>query len=443
MRLVVIELLWNFPDFPLIFSAFGQSLYNCESSILCLTPFCYFCTGHLCNYDMKPSLSCHVCNSTESCSQDLSKIDEFKRVCTRNKKTNVDSCYSVIDDKNQIHRGCYSEEQSICDQYSSKCIKCNDNNYCNHQEVIKSALVCFSCAMEDRQCPIERSTMSMTTKCLDHFSGQLESCYNTFEKATKQVQRGCSLDMDKSQVLRTPTTVFSYCDSHFCNSEGFAVRKCLSCTGQNVNSTCHSLDADAAVKMVTECHSVPGLVEASSCYTLFWNRTTILRGCLNDMTKGEDVFCKQNANKFCFSCTEDTCNKMKLWYESCFICHQNCTEKVVGGETAGEYRSVVIEPKTCENVSTGERNGCFLQVLDGKEGGQWKQGCIADMTAEEYKMCLADEKKCQTCTGGKCNYKLKKSGKGRIVQMGESGGGSGGRDLFIGTFMILMVNLLF
>lgn len=105
---------------------------------------------------------------------------------------------------------------------------------------------------------------------------------------------------------------------------------------------------------------------------------------------------------------------------------------------------MVIDPKTCENVSTGERNGCFLQVLDGVVEGQWKQGCVADMTAEEYKLCLADEKKCQMCTGGKCNDKLKLMGRSKIMtKIGESGVGRREKDLFIGIVILFLVNSLF
>lgn len=48
-------------------------------------------------------------------------------------------------------------------------------------------------------------------------------------------------------------------------------------------------------------------------------------------------------------------------------------------------------PKTCEKVSTSERNGCFLRVL-GKHEREWKQGCVADMREEEYRACLRDRR---------------------------------------------------
>lgn len=357
----------------------------------------------MCNWNLKPALSCHVCNSTDSCAQNLSQVDEFKEVCKISTGPQQDACYSVIDNENRIFRGCYSDNKTLCDTFSSKCLKCSDQ-YCNHHEAVKSSLVCFACSLSDPQCGIERSTRSLTTKCLDRFDGQIESCYEVLNRETNLVERGCSLDIPEMKF--DSKAIFTYCDSHFCNSAGHSVRKCISCTGTNLSSPCHNLGSEAA-DMLEQCDCVPGQTEASTCYTLFLNRTTIMRGCQVNMTKELEEYCKGHLNEFCHLCSQDSCNKIKLWYESCYVCHQNCTRR--NRESAiVEYLPVVMNTKTCENVSTGERNGCFLRVIDE---GVWKQGCVADMKVEEYKNCLAEEKACQICTGGKCNNKRKERSK--------------------------------
>lgn len=360
----------------------------------------------MCNWNLKPSLSCHVCNSTASCGQELTNVDEFKRICAQSKRREADQCYAVVDDQNQIHRGCYAEEQSMCDKFPAKCIKCRHENYCNSQPAMESGLVCYVCPPRDSQCAIERSTMSVTMKCLDHFPGQLESCYDIRDKLTGEVERGCSLDLPRDRGRRI-NAIVSYCDSHFCNSEGHAVRRCLSCIGTSVNSTCHSLGSAAAVQMVADCRSVLGQMEASSCYTLFWNRTTILRGCQVTLIGEHAKYCTDNLNKFCYLCSNNTCNDLKLWYEKCYVCNYNCTERMRNG-TTDTFHPVVTNAKPCENVSTGERNGCYLWRV-GK--GDWRQGCVADMPLEKYKDCLADGDNCLICTGGSCNNKAKEQPK--------------------------------
>lgn len=419
------------------FSAYNQSLYNCESSMICLSPYCYFCTGYMCNWNLHPSLSCHVCHSTESCAQDLTSVDRFKRVCKFAHRSTDEACFSVIDDKNEIHRGCYAEEPSLCDSFSSKCLKCKDSNYCNKAEVVKSALVCFSCSADDSHCPIERSTSSVTSKCLDHFRGQRESCYDILDRVTKKVERGCSLDIPRDRLLRL-SSLITYCDSHFCNAQGHEVRRCISCTGTHLNSSCHSLGPDALLT-VTECNSNLGRMEAGNCYTMFWNRTKIMRGCQVNLTKTENAFCRGSLNEFCHVCGENTCNKVKLWYESCFVCNQNCTIRT-GSETSVEFRGVVTVARTCQNVSTDERNGCFLRVVGE---GHWKQGCVADMPAEAYKMCLADDKSCHICTGGSCNYKVKTPLSGlktldEMIQMNNGGGRSRGGEGIVMMIIIIL-----
>lgn len=172
-----------------------------------------------------------------------------------------------------------------------------------------------------------------------------------------------------------------------------------------INSTCYSMGVDG-VKLVNECRNVPGQIEASSCYTLFWNRTTILRGCQVNLNKEHERFCQDNLNKFCYICSNDTCNNMKLWYEKCYVCNYNCTERLK--KTRDQYRAVVMNPKTCDNVSTEERNGCYLQVL---AKGEWKQGCVSDMAMDHYKSCLGDKQNCVICTGGSCNNKWKSKAK--------------------------------
>lgn len=378
----------------------------------------------MCNYNLQPTLSCHKCNSSEACGQELTNVDEYKHVCRLERGSGSPACYSVIDEHNQIHRGCYAETPTICDRFSAKCLRCTEN-YCNRQQMIKSALVCFSCTPEDRQCAIERSTRSVTTKCLDHFEGQAESCYDLVDRQTIQVERGCALDMAKVK-RRSPSALFSYCDTHFCNSQGHAMRKCLSCSGDTLNSSCHSLGSEAA-QMVTQCRTVSGQMEASTCYTVFWNRTAIRRGCQVNLTQEENLFCRANGmgTRLCHLCTEDTCNRKKLWYESCFVCRHNCTQQVgvvrgggnetmVGGNETmvgvGTFEAVVSVSRTCESVSTEDRNGCFLEVVDGVEG-KWRQGCVADMKVDEYKTCLADEINCQICTGSSCNNRLKEEPK--------------------------------
>lgn len=373
-----------------------------------------------------------MCNSTESCAQDLSSVDEFKRVCKSTKnRPELEACFSVVDDQNAIHRGCYSEEQEICDRFSSKCLKCRDSNYCNREPVVKSSLVCYSCSAADSQCAIERSTLSMTSKCLDHFEGQSESCYDIFDQSTSQVERGCSLDVPRERLKRS-SSVINYCDSHFCNAEGHAVRRCLSCTGETLNSSCHSLDATEVPQMVSECSSVLGQQEASACYTLFWNRTSVWRGCQVSLTRVHETFCRENFNQFCFFCTEDTCNRIKLWYERCYVCHQNCTRREGGG-----WQSVVTMSRTCENVSTDERSGCFLRVI---REGEWKQGCVADMSGEEYRTCLGDEKNCQICTGGdSCNHQLKEMpGLLGVLEENARGIGEGGGGRLKWGFIVLL-----
>lgn len=376
--------------------AFGLKLYNCESSILCLTPFCYFCTGHMCNWDLKPSLSCHICNSTDNCRQNLINLEEFKGVCPRSK--HADQCFSVIDEKNEIHRGCYSEDrEGLCDRFPSKCIKCANQNYCNDKPVVKSTLVCFKCSNED-DCAIERSTMSKTAKCLDRFEGQTESCYEIQDaEVASRVERGCTLDNPQEKLRKNAQ--FSYCDSHFCNSKGYALRRCLSCEGTELDSVCHRMGADA-VQLMDDCETVPGQMEASQCFTLYLNDTTIFRGCHIQMKDRFVDVCKKHLDKFCFICHTDACNKMKLWQEKCFNCMQNCTR----------MNGTVVEPRVktatrCRNISTDDKNGCFITRIDEKQ--DYRQGCVADMMTEEYKTCLVDKENCEICTGGSCNYELK------------------------------------
>lgn len=394
----------------------------------------------MCNWHLKPAFSCHVCNSTESCSKDLTNVDQYKKICRPLRKSSSELCFSVIDENNQIHRGCYNEKPQLCDTFSSKCVKCR-GNYCNTQPVIKSALVCFSCSHDDKQCAIERSTKSVTTKCLDHFQGQAESCFDILSKRTNLTERGCTLDLPSSRLQSPKLAVTSYCDSHFCNSEGHAVRKCLTCTGHDLNSKCHELGSDAA-RMVTQCNTVPGQMEASSCYTLFWNRTTIQRGCQVNLGKQEALFCNANLNQFCHICSNDTCNTVKLWYESCLICHQNCTRRVQIGSSVS-YEGVGLTPKTCEKVSTSERNGCFLRVL-GKHEREWKQGCVADMREDEYGACLRDLEKgsCVICSGSRCNNKLKEVPRLQPVQVlmddGTSGTGRVDLNIWLGVTSVLL-----
>lgn len=367
----------------------------------------------MCNWNLTPVLSCHICNSTEDCRQNLNNVDEFKGLCPRSKHT--DQCYSVIDEKNEIHRGCYSEDnKGLCDRFPSKCLKCANQNYCNYKPVIKSALVCFKCSDQDlhkspSNCAIERSTMSKTGKCLDRFEGQMESCFEIQdEEVASRVERGCTLDIPKEKLRKNVR--LSYCDSHFCNSNGYALRRCLSCEGTDADSVCHRMGADA-VQLMDDCETVPGQMEASQCFTLYLNKTTIFRGCHVQMPEKLVDFCKKHLDKFCFVCATDACNKMKLWQEKCFNCMQNCT-KMNG--TAEEPR--VRMATSCGSISTDDRNGCFITRIDEEQ--QVRQGCVADMTSEEYKTCLGDTENCEICTGGSCNYELKKLRKKPKLFMG-------------------------
>lgn len=246
----------------------------------------FICDDIKCNVDLFPKdrLKCYQCVGDE-CS-DLSNSSNGTEVSVKSEPCAIllqrEQCYTYIDKGKIINkilshicainnftdkvivRGCLSDstnESLMCKQ-SSACVKCTTSGCNNYSRYKKPEFSCVKCS-DLEECAFGQNT-SLVIPCANEVSlGDEESCYirsigNSFYyrihliqiiivsfkisfilglKGTKQVERGCTLDIDFD--VNREKKGFKKCSVPGCNVENVRFNWCLRCHGE-ISGNCSS-----------------------------------------------------------------------------------------------------------------------------------------------------------------------------------------------------------
>lgn len=212
-----------------------------------------------CNNDQIEYENCIVCSGESDCA--IQPNIKMMQKCPL--ALNKMGCYSYIDQKNYVERGCLSHlkriDQDFCENSNGICQKCSGDN-CN----IKSYFKCYACnSIIDGEYCINSSKLTYKNICNSHTG----HCYTQVRDGV--VERGCVGDEivpNENICSKNPDTCES-CSDDICNKEPIKPTICFACNS-TIDKTCANYPS---FSMSVECPITS--IHPQKCYH-FINKTS-------------------------------------------------------------------------------------------------------------------------------------------------------------------------
>lgn len=342
---------------------------------------CKSCMGDVCNKKQRFQ-ACVACNAkTYGCEDGAKSLPQI--ICPQYDS----SCYSVVDKRGDVHRGCVGDsiipDISACD--GRDCQLCNDKNRCNQEKGFRS--VCYECdSKSDPRC---------TDKPEKHKSCNLtlnkNGCFHKIEEkdGKSRVRRGCvnSLPAAEWNTCEAGTGTCRTCKRNNCNDQK-AFATCINCSSTQ-DPNCVWLPN---LSNRTKCKSYD-----DKCFT-FLDSQTVRRGCLNEQGTKFSRECVGNPAK-CLQCDPNKsdgyiCNAKEIRLDTCFACDSQKDSRC-------RDKPHQLNQENCNKINGGAWKGCYLSIVDD----HYKRGCVSNLRDSMLKECETNSDKCKTCMSKNCNLK--------------------------------------
>ncbi|XP_055309594.1 uncharacterized protein LOC129573250 [Sitodiplosis mosellana] len=339
---------------------------------------CKYCFGDECNKQRYFAV-CQSCKSYNALDDDCMNSPWLTDLETC--QNYVDDCYTHIDDRNIVSRGCFSTfptDKHNCTDPDT-CLRCSGDDACN--DIAIKTESCITCDSKDPNCR-DNVSSKMLKKC--RLSTKLMGCYHLEEN--DEIKRGCISDVQDEQFRRLCESNKNKCKESVENAsnEQKVFQKCL--TGSH---------SDPQTIGTATFESKTCTNHKDECYTHVANNV-IRKGCLSDaktfLKDGIDVESDCKDSDVCEKCSGSIdCNNKNIQKEFCIICDSK-------NQTACNY-----------SPNYSMRGQCPLSIrplgcLLFENGTSVKRDCMST-DSELRELCLAESDTCKYCFGDGCNIK--------------------------------------
>lgn len=281
---------------------------------------CSICEGQLCNGNVFPAdrLRCLQCDSATAGDECSLSNGKFLKTCNTYNKD--DQCFTFVDDKVLLHRGCVSDNNAGCK--GDNCVKCWGDNCNNLGLAVPNTLKCVKCdSSKDAGCESGEVTVAPATCTGTHNLNERETCFvhrvtSADNKIT--VKRGCYFELPVTDKIACDSSASCHkCGVDGCNkiddfseSLGF---KCYVCDSSS-NKDCEKENVPGSTPQV--CAITPNSFnEGPGCFVQRRDKDSVIRDCKTSVTSHGTKLdtCSVNTEekgKDCIVCDGDSCNKM-------------------------------------------------------------------------------------------------------------------------------------
>ncbi|ALC38916.1 maker445 [Drosophila busckii] len=284
---------------------------------------------------------------------------------------------------------------------TDSCSSCTTDN-CNAGIYPANRLLCYQCTARE-SCNVPGNATMLKPCAL--FKEQDQQCYmagNSYQNMT----RGCSTDAAALCPQGSSDSSCCFCsDQNGCNYNQYSsyLGRCIKCSGENcIDKQLATAGADCARYNYT--------VNEVSCYTQLEANGTVTRGCSNE----RQTSCAETAN--CKSCTGSNCNVDEISL-SCITCRSDNNAHCRQGDHIGG--TACVNPP-----AAGQASECF----EGQWNGIVIRGCLSDAGSLMQSQCKnTADNRCKTCAAIDCNT--------------SSYNGASSLQLSFGLFALLLIAL--
>lgn len=370
---------------------------GCASGFTCDTTErdkCRYCQVNNCNiidffsnYIGEPGkwqglpLSCYHCEG-DDCTNGNGELKE----CEGNNKQ---TCTTVFAAGGSVtSRGCSNivddNHEDYCEENPDKCLGCKSNG-CNNVANLDLYEDCYFCdSTNSKTCSINFATSTRTRKCHD---GCMVALYPRTSSADPayEMSRSCLDDLEEVDRNHCKAGDMEYClacDGPRCNTRDLPDERheCYSC-----------LDSDCEDAEVRKCNAYH---PNDQCYMLFDYEGSIAGlGCRSDFEI--EVATELVKQKLIRLCDGKNCNSFSNvpQPQTCSSCNSDLDPRCAINP------NLVANTTLCTTLPYTE---CHTHV---NAEGHTLRGCLSSLDSETFYNCLTNpnNKRCQVCTGNKCN----------------------------------------